>query len=186
MMPLPTFSDAIHTAKSTYQTFIPNLYLHLPAQLLLVTTSMVGRTPKAYMGDRLLSFNLAKPIVPGESKSTPGIQLADIVASAAAYSVNSPNESVSTAWRERLSDAIGERMVLPFIQLIDFRNSQTYVNAAVLWRLVEQSLRGENIFHQMPEFVHGLLIQYQQNEELQQFIANGYNGKKGEAESDAP
>lgn len=136
---------------------------------------MVGLTEKAYMGDRPLTFNLAQPIIPGDSKTTPGIQLADVVASAAAYSLKSPHESVSKTWRERLSDSFGERLVLPFVQIIDFRNPETYANAAVLWLLVERSLRGEDLFENLPQFVRGCLLQHQRDSRLHRFIQGKYN-----------
>jgi hypothetical protein len=131
---------------------------------------MVGRTERVYDGHRPLSFNLAKPIEPGDSKLMPGIQIADVIATAAAFTLKQPSENVSQVWRARLAASIGERLVLPFIQLIDFSNPQTYANAGILWMLVERSLKGEDLFEDLPRFFELSLLQHRHDPTLRAFL----------------
>jgi hypothetical protein len=131
---------------------------------------MVGRTDRAYMGKRPLSFNLVKPIEPGESKLMHGIQIADVLSAATAFSLKQPRENVSHRWRELLFPSIGERLVLPFIQMIDFNNPQTYANAGILWLLVERSLKGENLLDDLPRFFELSLLQHKHDPSLKAFL----------------
>jgi hypothetical protein len=94
----------------------------------------------------------------GKSHENPSIQLADIFSSSTAYAINKRD----VFWKDLMSDFSGNFSnynLSPDTQYIDFANDQTYRNAVILLRLIEESERPQG-FSMNPELLRGLnLIQ---------------------------
>lgn len=94
----------------------------------------------------------------GKSHEHPSIQLADIFASSTAYALNKRD----VFWKDLMADFSGnfsDYNLSSDTQYIDFNNEQTYRNAVILLRLIEESERPQG-FSMSPELLRGLnLIQ---------------------------
>lgn len=120
---------------------------------------MVGRTDEAFVtfGRRRRSylFNLARPIALVHSTVTPGIQIADVMATTAAFAFHKPQEPW---YRELLKklwevDAIHGDCVLPEMDMADPKRSQPLVNYMVLLELVQRSRDGTSLVHGITDFI---------------------------------
>ena len=76
----------------------------------------------------------------GESHINPSIQLADLFASAAAYSLNKKDAFWDDIVDEH-PEAISQYNLLPSKYYIDHTNEQTYRNITILHRMIEESQR---------------------------------------------
>jgi hypothetical protein len=123
-----------------------------------VFDAMIGREDRIYMklGGRAevaLTYNLSRPLVLVDSATSPGIQVADVVASSVAFALNNPNGEVS---REILSIADGMfdgLCIVPDLDAVDLRMPGPLVNGLILNELVERTLRGESLLDGWRRFI---------------------------------
>ena len=118
---------------------------------------MIGRTDRAYIAfeDKRQSvlFNLAEPLHFLDSKAHPGIQLADVVATAFTFALRYPQKKTSSIWREMLDPVVSEFSIFPDAELLDLKDEAPFVNRLVLHELVERSLQKADLFEGMPGFM---------------------------------
>jgi uncharacterized protein DUF3800 len=122
---------------------------------------MVGRTEKVrikmFGKDRPYSFNLRRPIQLGNSHEQPGLQIADVVASATATLIKSqyrrlPDQSELKKWEPLIKESLGDDNIWPDYEMLDWENPKCFVNTAVLMELVDRSINNEDLFDRMPAF----------------------------------
>lgn len=128
--------------------------------------AFIGREDKAYI--RLGSqptpsviYNLAGPINLVDSRVSPGIQIADVLSSSLNYARNHPDAGVSKTWLKLIED-VPANQIIPETKHIDTTQQGAFVNYLVLVELVDRSIRGLNLFEDMPEFVLGSRYLYSQ------------------------
>lgn len=117
-----------------------------------------------------ITFNLAHKIRFGDSKYIPGLQLADLVAGAAAFALKRRDEEFTRFWLEKCAQTVHRNSVLPEIDEFDIRTERALVNAFVLQELVERSVSGRDLVHGMPQFIRsarGLAPQFLLEQNIQ-------------------
>src|SRR5437764_648057 len=104
---------------------------------------------------RLMTYNLAKPIAFETSKSTPGLQLADCLASALGFSLKNDDDDEAFTWRKPLlnSDAIHEDSMFPEPQRASLKTPEEMLNALVRTELLQRAESGTPLLPGMSEFV---------------------------------
>jgi hypothetical protein len=123
-----------------------------------VLNMWVGRTerPTIQLGDREVQFGytLESPIAFGKSHQTPGIQLADVVASAGVAAMDSTDDW-ATEMRKLLigSEIVNADSVLPFREYVDMDLPEPQRNAAILMELLRRSEQDESLTNGLIEFV---------------------------------
>lgn len=119
--------------------------------------AFVGRTDhhEIYFDGRAnqIAFNLAHKIRLESSATTQGLQLADLVAGAAASALKNPEDEFAQHWRETCTGAMHRNSVLPDLDEVDLGTERAVVNAIVLHELVERSVRGQSLLLGMREFI---------------------------------
>lgn len=118
---------------------------------------MVGRTDKHYydLGRRAyaLTFNLAQPIQLVDSKTYPGLQLADVLASTTAYALKTKAEDQSREWLEKIEGAVATTGIIPDSDVIDLDGEGAFVNWLILHALIERSLQQQDLLADMPRYI---------------------------------
>lgn len=117
----------------------------------------IGREDKLYLrfGDKpnpSLIYNLAGPISLVDSKTSPGVQIADVLSSCVAYVMKNPDEVISAEWLDILQD-VPTNYIVPNMDDVDLTRLRTHVNAMVLIELADRSVQGRSLFEGMDEFV---------------------------------
>ncbi len=100
-----------------------------------------------------ITFNLAHSIKFVNSKDYNGIQLADILACTVCQSLKNDDEK-SRNWRKLLLPFIHTTSVLPDDNFVNLDKDKTVLNAIVLEELLERTLRGKSMTHNMDEFIN--------------------------------
>jgi hypothetical protein len=117
----------------------------------------VGRTDYREMSfdgrTNQITFNLAHKIKFGSSKATPGLQLADLVAGAAAFALKRPEDDFAHFWRTTCAGTMHRNSVIPDLDEVDLTTERAIVNSFVLNELVDRSVRGQNLLRGMQQFV---------------------------------
>jgi len=116
----------------------------------------VGKFERKYIeleGRRqLLTYSLATPIRFASSKDFPGLQLADALASALAFSLNHSDDKVAITWRQMLFESVNDA-IMPDLNYVDMKRPSTVLNAAVLAELIRRAEDGEPLLDGMGQFV---------------------------------
>lgn len=125
----------------------PSLFAHL-----------IGREDKAYIpfrkGTPSFIYNLAEPISLVDSKGSPGVQIADVIASSATYALRNPDDADAKDWLDFMdSKGIIAKMMMPVPELLDLEQKEPFTNAMVLLELVDRSVRGGSLFTDMREYI---------------------------------
>ena len=114
--------------------------------------------------DRALTFNLARPPEFVNSRNYPGVQLADVIASAIAMAmqkkIRNQLDKQCHAWLTKVHPAIVEDCILPELKAIDLDRSGGFVNTMILTELVDRSLQKKNLFDGMPEYIESVRRAY--------------------------
>ena len=123
--------------------------------------NFIGRRDKAYIGrdDQIspsIVYNLSEPIHLVDSKQFPGVQIADVWASALVYALNHSEESISQQWLEIAKHAVSNEM-FPDLDLVNTELLGPNVNLAVLKELCTRSIVGKNMTHDMDIFVNTII-----------------------------
>jgi hypothetical protein len=122
---------------------------------------MVGRRDhvrlQMFGKDRQYTFNLVSLPKLVDSKEHPGIQVADVFASAMARAFQQrywgKADSTENEWLERCRECFPDDNVWPDLDHMNLRRRPAFVNAAVLIELAERCLRKQNLFEGMPEII---------------------------------
>jgi hypothetical protein len=133
-----------------------------------IMQAMVNRTDKArlkFLGkDRPYSFNLTRLPQFVNSKDHPGIQLADVIASALANALQAKFQTQTTPqaqeWIDTARPAILTDCILPDITQADPRSKGGFLGAIILRELVERSLKKEDLFDGIPELIQQTALDY--------------------------
>ena len=129
-----------------------------------VFNQMIGRRDKFYfpVGQRdspSLVYNLAGPIQLEDSENSPGIQIADVVASSVAYALNNSHDGLSQEWLELAEEMIAVA-VGPDSQHIDLSTKGAAINSVVLRELHERSIKDEDLVDGLGEFIRSVALNY--------------------------
>lgn len=102
-----------------------------------------------------LTYNL-KEITMLDSKEHPGIQLADIVATATAYSFQMYQESneFTENVKEILQDKIVYASIFPDFSYIDLKKKEVQLNALIFKELVSRSIKGIPILDKIEDYIY--------------------------------
>jgi hypothetical protein len=116
--------------------------------------AMIGRREKAtatFQGEEHpLTFNLSRSIKFGRSHEVSGLQLADIVAAAAATAWRASYQGQETEhtklWRELLTEGMSPVIsIWPELYNADIGNPEVFANTIVLHELIDRSLSGKEL-----------------------------------------
>lgn len=121
-------------------------------------SGMVGRRDRIRFGlpgqeERLVTFNLARPIQLVDSRHHPGVQIADVLAATVAWTLREKKSKQSRRWFKDLASCFHETSIIPDESHVDLTKREPFINAVVLQELVERSARREDLCRGMPEFV---------------------------------
>jgi Protein of unknown function (DUF3800) len=119
-------------------------------------TAMINRPEPAYMEAfgkrRRLTWNMAKPIAFASSADSPTIQIADLVAGAAAAIVLSSEDQEFQRIAEPLVRHMDEDCILPDFDIIDLAKDEAPVNALILQELAHRADNGYDPLIGMEEY----------------------------------
>jgi Protein of unknown function (DUF3800) len=97
---------------------------------------------KSYTGS--LGWRLKRPVEFGDSKDHPALELADVIAGAAAFAIR--RDIAKTGDIAKLRGALHEHVlpqcILPDFAMFDPNNKQAAVNTSILYRLAQKAERG--------------------------------------------
>jgi len=118
---------------------------------------MIGRREKIYqrIGTREfpIAFNLSGPIKLVESHTSPGIQIADILASAIAAALKNPSDNLFRQWLSLTECTFDGTSVFPNTDNMNLNLKEPFINTLILHELVERTIRGKGLFDEMDEFI---------------------------------
>ena len=125
---------------------------------------MIGRQDKVYFpigreGSPSLVYNLAAPIQLEDSENSPGIQIADVIASSVAYALNNPDDEMAEKWLN-LADGMVAETIGPDFKHIDLTLEGPSICSVVLRELHERSLRGEDLLAGLGDFILTAKLDY--------------------------
>jgi hypothetical protein len=92
-----------------------------------------------------LTFNLARPIEFGDSKIHAGVQIADVLASAAAYALKTPESDFAKALWKNFPGLLHVNSVFPDVAEFELLTHRSITNAVILQILVDRSARAESL-----------------------------------------
>ena len=130
-----------------------------------IFNNLIGRQDKAYSpigkaSGPSLVYNLANPINLVDSRNSPGVQIADVIASSIAYALKNPHEEIAKEWLN-LSEGIIASALVPDENLLDLDQEDCFINSMVLSELVERSLEGESLLEGMADYILTLKLENQ-------------------------
>lgn len=134
-------------------------------------TPMIGRRDHVRVSmfgkERQYTFNLVRLPEFVDSKLHPGVQIADVFASAFASAFQLRYRGkLDRAHDDWVKAALGSMLddnIWPDLDHMDLRRKSGFVNSLVLHELVERCVKRENFFRGMPEFIataHRLFARY--------------------------
>ena len=97
-------------------------------------------------------YNLAGPIQLEDSHNSPGIQIADVIASSVAYALNNPDDELSEKWLELAQEMVAET-IRPDYKHIDLSLEGPNISSAVLRELHERSIKGKALLAGLGDFI---------------------------------
>jgi hypothetical protein len=117
---------------------------------------MVNRTDMptrlSVWGDQPFGFNLGSEPKFVDSVSTPGIQIADVLAAASSFIFQNRSDPQAKIWLPHIEDVL-VNCILPDLDYANPHTEDGFVGAMILRELVDRSLKKENFFDGMPEFI---------------------------------
>ena len=122
---------------------------------------MIGRSDhtkfRLFGKERKLTYNLARLPQMVDSRAYPGVQIADVFASAVAISFqNSWRGRVDNnqrEWMELAQQSFLDDNIWPDLDNIDLRQKWPFINSMLLLELTERLLRKQDLFRGIPEFI---------------------------------
>ncbi|MBI2853022.1 MAG: DUF3800 domain-containing protein [Chloroflexi bacterium] len=120
--------------------------------------AMIGRKDRIYMKlgrskEVALTYNLSAPVVLTDSIQSPGIQMADILASSVAYAFKNPDDGPSKQLLYLAKDMLGGPCILPDVKTLDLRAKGPFINSLILHELVDRTIRGASLLVDWEEFL---------------------------------
>lgn len=123
----------------------------------LIFDVMVGRTDvrKVPFAGRMhqVTFNLDRKIEMVDSRAYPGVQLADIFASATTFALNNPGHELSDVWFEHSEKFVHVDSVVPQLEFADLTRPDVAVSAMVFHELLNRSILGQPYLTDMREII---------------------------------
>ena len=119
-----------------------------------------------------ITFNLARRIELGDSRLSPGIQIADVVASAAAYALKNEETPFAQFWRSNCRATLHPNSVVPEIEEFDLSTRRGLVNAFILDEFERRSVMSQSLIanvREMLELAHAAADEYANREENEEF-----------------
>ena len=122
---------------------------------------MVGRTDhlrlRMFGKERQYTFNLVRPVELVDSKAHFGIQIADVMASAAARAFQNRYrgqlDENEREWLEGFEQSLLDDNIWPDFEHIDLRRPRPFVNQTLLLELTDRCLKKEDLFDGIPEII---------------------------------
>jgi hypothetical protein len=125
---------------------------------MMVFDAMVNRTETTYVRfqnkERPFTFNLRSPITMADSKSTPGLQLADVLAATSAFVWKSSYRGQAKdveQWQELLKENFGDENIWPDLGYADLSTPECFANTIILRELVDRSVKRQDLYEGLPE-----------------------------------
>jgi hypothetical protein len=120
--------------------------------------TMLNRKDKLYVEfqgkKHAFSFNLKHPIVLADSKLTPGLQIADVLASATSHvwksSYRGQLDDELRRWQSVILEHCIDDCIWPDLRDADLSNPKCFANTMILQELIDRSVRKENLFEGLP------------------------------------
>lgn len=132
-------------------------------------SSMVGRTDSRSIRvrgkEQQLTYNLAGPVQLADSATTPGVQLADVFASASTYALKNPSSDLSLIWRAHCGEFLHGNSVVAEPDSFDFDEPLCVANCIVFHELIELSVRGANYISELPRIIADISCRLESNPE---------------------
>ncbi|AFZ33556.1 MULTISPECIES: DUF3800 domain-containing protein [Cyanophyceae] len=121
--------------------------------------NMIGNEDKNFIdffqrGEQPITFNLSQDIQFIESKTSPGIQIADIAAAACAFSFKEGLTEKTKNLIDYIPSILGGNSVIPELEYIDVNKVDAQVNCLVLMELVERSVNQQSLLDRIEDFLH--------------------------------
>lgn len=119
---------------------------------------MIGRADEKFVrvGNQEfpITFNLSGPINLVNSFEYPGVQLADCVAAAFAYSCDRRNnDDYALQWRRYIGSTVIQGSVFADLEYLDLDKLSVQRNALILHELIDRSRAREDLIAGMPDYV---------------------------------
>jgi hypothetical protein len=132
---------------------------------MLVFDCMVDRKDSVYVRfqnkKRPLTFNLKSPLQMADSKTIPGLQIADVVASATAYTWRAAYRRNLTdecrQWAEMLKGHFSDDNIWPDLSYADLATPKCFANMMILHELVDRSVKKEDLYEGLPAIFRAAL-----------------------------
>jgi Protein of unknown function (DUF3800) len=139
-----------------------------------ILKAMIGRRDHFRMNvfgkETQFTFNLVREPRLVNSRLYPGVQIADVFAAAVARGwqqvFRGRAHSAEREWLDLTRECHLEDNIWPDLELIDLRKRNGFVNTLVLLELAQRSVKKENLFRGMPEFIataHAGFSHYRKN-----------------------
>lgn len=109
-----------------------------------------------YVGHKkkLITFNLAEPIILSDSKETFGIQIADVVSASVVYALNEENDDpFALEIREIFPELLSKYNIMPDNSYVDLTHTKTQLNAILLTELYSRSIRREPLLDDIERYI---------------------------------
>ena len=106
-----------------------------------------------------MTYNLAGPVKLVDSMASPGVQIADVLASCLSYALRHPEESVSKEWLSIMDSSI-VNVIAPDFRQLDLGEMQPFVNAMVLSELADRSANMRDALSGLEEFIWQARLSY--------------------------
>ena len=122
-----------------------------------VFNAMVGRTKRAEQSllgrKRPLTFNLSEPIILADSHTNPGVQIADVIASAIAHALKAPSEQYRADWLAMFEASLSETSIVPDLSSFEAVHPEIKLGSLILLELADRAERGLDLCQGMAEYV---------------------------------
>jgi hypothetical protein len=135
------------------------LFAYLDSENSLFAT-MVGREDKQFIKvanqQHCITFNLLRPITLVNSKTTPGIQVADAVAASIAFALQNRATPTAKEWLSKFlsSPAINPACMIPDADDADVRTLDGARNRALFFELVKRCREGKDLLENIEDFIN--------------------------------
>lgn len=106
-----------------------------------------------------MTYNLADPIELVDSVDSPGVQIADVLASCLSFALRRPQESISKEWISIMNSSI-VNVLEPDLRQLDLGEMQPFVNATVLSELADRSVNMRDILSGLEEVIWRARLSY--------------------------
>lgn len=126
---------------------------------MLVFDAMVNRQDSLYVHfqDKKspLTFNLRSQLRMADSKHTPGLQIADVLASVTSQVFKAAYRQTLTDelrhWHEMLKGHFSDDNIWPDQSLADLSNAKCFANTVILHELIDRSVKKEDLYEGLPD-----------------------------------